>query len=69
MVNGQVILYLWEEEKFSKFSESIQHDLTFLPERSNYFPIPRIVKNVQDLSIFLSNKMYIYSILIIYLGA
>ena len=24
MVNGQVILYLWEEEKFSKFSESTE---------------------------------------------
>ena len=50
------LYFIYERKKSFQNSLKVQYDLTFLPERSNYFPVPRIVKNVQDLSIFFSIK-------------
>ena len=49
--------FIYERKKSFEESLKVQHDLTFLPERSNYVPIiPQIVKYVQDLSIFFPIK-------------
>ena len=50
------LYFIYERKKSFQNSLKVQYDLTFLPERSTYFTIPRIVRNVQDLSIFFPIK-------------